>query len=77
MGWAWNTVSCHRGRSRLAACVPLPFAAWMLMVGCVGCETKAASSGMGVGRGCLRGQTGSCVGVVEKEGETNGLGLPE
>ena len=44
MGWAWNTVSCHRGRSRLAACVPLPFAAWMLMVGCVGCETKAEAS---------------------------------
>lgn len=45
-------------------------AARMLMAGCVGCETKAECSGMRVGRRCLRGQTGSSVGVVEKEKRT-------
>lgn len=63
-------MSCHRGRSSLPACLPLRFTAWVLVVGCVGCKTKAEPTGMREGRRCLRGQTGSFVGVVEKEKRT-------
>jgi len=72
-----------------AGCLPLRFAAWvlvqvlmlmlMLVVGCIGCETKEEPSGMMAGwraGRCLRGSDRIICGCGGA-GETNVLGLPE